>query len=1065
MIGLAILVTFACGCETERIAVNTRDLSLQIDARGRLVSAELQGTDLSVRPEPIMVFGDAEALSKKLGPELLPNGSFETDADGDGTPDRWQVGGNWSWSRLAHTGARSMMVEMPRREELKPSGDIYSPRIAVQPSSVYRLEFWARTEDCGGRYPPTVYVLQFDADGQSCVPQIPVAARKGTNDWFLVGKTFWTSPYTRYVQVYANIWAGWGKAWLDDLSIRSLPTLEARPMELSARRADTGLVLSGRPPESGVRIKATLSGNDERVFIRCRLQDLTGKARRIVAGLQLPVDLSGWTWHDNILWSRRVTERPLRWCMPTEFGNGRLSIYPFQTLTCGRRGLVVAVPPEQGPRIYEGRASSRGIKLLFYLALAPQVRKWPSSAAFEAEIYPCEGKWGMRAAAQRFYRLHPEHFRRRQPNCAYLNYAGLEPVLSDGSFRTIRDGGRPVPDACDFGDWLPCFVHLHCGYACDWWRREDHTRPTDEQVWQFLTTRPGPHARRLLEYTPRWALRRKITLDDQGRIRYHRCDWFPKGERYARDTRSGWFFEFRVHEDPEICRWIPDYVDERWRRWLKLPVRRRPWEVFLSSDEILGYTGTGSPGDFRPDHLPFADVPLSWHRETLALGRSHLAYDLLRTFIGPDSARRAYLVIGNSNNFNRFFCARYVDVAMIEWDWDRTRPIRTCIYAKTIFPFRTYRFWRVCGKGEKDSASILEHFRRALLWGIYPCVWAIERCGPGLEAWRAIYRLCVPVMERLDRAGFRPVTLAAVAPRSVLVERFGDFADGSLHFTLRNTTDRPVQASLSIDAASLGFDSSCRRLVVQELLTGSDMAHSVKWRKQSMRVSLAIPARSVRVLSVAAPRGRALWALSRAADIAGRIERAFPTVREAKPVRHLRQVLARLRHAIAGGKGPDFAPPERRDIAALLASTRPAIVAWQQQVPATAPSARDKLFLRLREELGVVAAELADVRLFGPRLLPLQQGKRALSFRLTVAGSGRCRLSSSSLVPQVSVRADLVGTGRWRSAQVQVGLPSQEPASIVPVIVTAVAQPAGYNLETIHTTDLAPTPAYVAPFE
>ena len=242
----------------------------------------------------------------------------------------------------------------------------------------------------------------------------------------------------------------------------------------------------------------------------------------------------------------------------------------------------------------------------------------------------------------------------------------------------------------------------------------------------------------------------------------------------------------------------------------------------MSADGVMGYGGTGRKPDFRREHLVYADVPLGFHKNSLTLGRTNLSYDLLKTFLWPNSQKKRFLITGNSNWFTRAFCYPYVDCSLVEWDWDRTDPLRTEIYTRTMSYHKIAGFEEVLHLGreaETDPAAVRLHFYRGLLWAIYPVgfhKFDISSGDGAHNAYRHLYRRFEPIIEKLSASGWEPQTYASSKSEHILVERYGWYKKGTLHFAIRNISDIERPVKISIDAAALDI-SPDKLLYAREL--------------------------------------------------------------------------------------------------------------------------------------------------------------------------------------------------------------------------------------------------------
>jgi hypothetical protein len=85
------------------------------------------------------------------------------------------------------------------------------------------------------------------------------------------------------------------------------------------------------------------------------------------------------------------------------------------------------------------------------------VKKLPGQAWFSFLLYQHDGQWGMRSAAERYYKLFPGDFEKRVSREGYLGYADLE--TSDGTKGPEAFYG--IPAFGDFGSGFNWIWHAH----------------------------------------------------------------------------------------------------------------------------------------------------------------------------------------------------------------------------------------------------------------------------------------------------------------------------------------------------------------------------------------------------------------------------------------------------------------------------------------------------------------------------------------------------------------------------------------------------------------------------
>ena len=539
---LAVLVAILHASAYAQVqTVLTEDgLGLHLTPEGRVLCLGVDGRTIAAPDTPGgLIIADLEA-EPPAEANLIRNPSVETDADDDGAPDGWTLATDWTWDRTtAHSGTSSLRVTVPPGPAVRSSGSLVLARFPVEPGRRYVYSFWAKTKDAGGRYPSCTYIRQYDADGKLCAPQTGAGTRMGTNDWFLVRREFQPTPQTRFVDIYANIYKSHGTCWYDDFRIIPADASE-RTVDLVLHPRDGTLL--GKGASQDIDVQTVFREEPDRIRIDVDLKDRTKRNRRIVAGFNIPIDASGWTWWDSIH-ARRAIDKPevYEWCQRCDLGQGKLSIYPFSALSGPWCGVSLGVPLDQGPRIWRVAYdhAARQLKVRFYLGLSQETEKFPGKADFSFILYRHDPRWGLRATAKRFYGFYPEHFVKRFPFEAYLNYASMEYVTSDGN---LNARGDVLVDAADFGESIPLFTHMHGGYACDFWPTDRTDAPTDDEVREFLKMLAAEIGEPKNSYTPPSQILKQITHDPHGKIRFHRKDCLKAGARYARPNSGGWFF-------------------------------------------------------------------------------------------------------------------------------------------------------------------------------------------------------------------------------------------------------------------------------------------------------------------------------------------------------------------------------------------------------------------------------------------------------------------------------------------------------------------------------------------
>jgi len=213
----------------------------------------------------------------------------------------------------------------------------------------------------------------------------------------------------------------------------------------------------------------------------------------------------------------------------------------------------------------------------------------------------------------------------------------------------------------------------------------------------------------------------------------------------------------------------------------------------------------------------------------------------------------------------------------------------------------------------------------------------------------------VPAIEELSIAGWEPVPYAR-ATEAVIVERYGSYEAGELHFTFRNYDDEAAKVTeVSLDRQALGIPQDAE-LVALDILPGLAVARRVAaagWKVE-------VEPDNARAFWVGTREQMAQHGFTLAERLLGKIERLFATELTEQNRADIATMikLAQTASGLSGDK-------------ALLATHRlyGHIDELQPAIATKAPVDLAKLCDRLRAALSHVVAGLAEVQVSGPRVI------------------------------------------------------------------------------------------------
>lgn len=876
-------------------------------------------------------------------------------------------------TEVVHSGGAAVRLHVSGPKKSNSNLGVLVP---VKPGHRYRVGIWVRRRNCGVC---GVYVSERDSAGKLAgkVTQQGLLGIPQQDDvWQLASREVEVGTNTTQLSLRADIYRSTGTVWLDDFFIHELPEPVAERVTGQVTTEGTGLTFTGKA--ANCELRCSIESKESTFAFRGSLKDLTGQDRAIGMSFRLPFDAAGWTWFDDHV-EKRPVDSPVRYrrTYKCKTGDGICSVYPWSALTTGDMGLSLALPLSQGPRVFviAYDNENHAYQITFYFGLSRDLTRSPSAAEFAFLLFRHDPAWGMRSAIEKYYELYPESFLKRPVYEGYLNYANLERP-DPKTHRLLVRGKRPVEDCSDFGEGYDFIWHLHGCYWFHMFFTEDSSKPSDEVVMAFLRDLVQKEGEKGHYYCAAAEGIKKLVHDADGHISYISDTryWKPH-EGYNHHDKPGWGLNFHVNEDPEMSDELARKSRDRVEKYLAKHPGYAPFSACLTADAIEGYHTSSRRPDYRREHFRTTLLPLTFGNGNLKPCMPNTIWDFHQKEWWPYTQEHKIVIYGNANCYEQGFVLPYVDIPMIEFDWDRNHPGRLERYCRALAGKKIWRWWRTCGKGEQDEKSVLLHFDRGLAYAIYPAVYPLVTTSGNLDKYRRHFRQYVPAIEALSRAGWEPVPHARVQPLEVAIERYGRRADGNLHFTLRNYGDEELEVAIVLDCVALGIGERERaELLAFDLLNGLHEAARIS--PEAWRVHVC--AKGARALWVGTRKELARNGLANAAYDLGRLERLFASDLDAAARKRIEACRDALSRAQPGDLGAKCAAVERVH---SLAAELPGMVKTKAGVDLA------KVLFRLKTGVSAAGLAASGLRCGAPRVVGSVAGEPA-KVTLALANSG-----------------------------------------------------------------------------
>ena len=819
------------------------------------------------------------------GPNLVRNGSFELDDNGDGLPDGWSFARRGNSPRLeggtGHSGARSIRVVNPARQD---SGT-FRTQVSVLPGTEYVFSAWFRSQNVRPNFPTAVREtyqphspLKIDVqqvDGSKVVRTSSAWAYTGTAGWNRQFAGIRTGANVNAVRIVGWIEDGSGTGWLDDLYLGRLFPHDPTPVRGEVSRESGGRTIERATMATlGSDLTTTFTTASDHVRVDGEVKSYGKGDRAFQLSYTLPVAAGGWQWEDFARRTRTIDRG--RYAYLSTSSLQQVSRYPWGVIHDDRSALAIGVPLDQ-PRVFRiAYDKAAGLSVTFDLGTSPDATALQSRATFSFVVYTADPAWGFRSATQRYYDLFPGSFvRRMNPRCEGAWF--VAPPL-DSIGRTYLDFGLGLnmialgkASSQSHATWGARYLgwdnsrHIAATAYTHEWAFYDPVKPGVELSYEQAIAHAGAEATRRPSNPERRRLRNEATAalasterDYNGRLYYERF-----GNFYA-------YYQNLDSASPSRRDWAEAVQVEQVERAIDLAAKSGGRLDGIHLDSTSGMRRWGAVDDYDRGHWAAARIPLTFSYDSgqVAVRGIFPMYDRisqLAGFVGD----RGMLLTANFNAAETqalgFVGADRIDFFGLEQGLaDRSGPgmstdqfamlKRTLAYQRPVSTLD-----HQIGQGKLSGTEIELRLQQNLFYGIYAGAFdaETEADANGSEAtWSTpenakLWARYAPLTKEVAVAGWQPVTDASSSNPDVWVERYGSMATYDLHFTLRNDTKEPQRLTLMIDLGALGANGA-EAVRATEMITGASLQVVFDDQTRVATLTASIPATSTRVLSVSA---------------------------------------------------------------------------------------------------------------------------------------------------------------------------------------------------------------------
>jgi hypothetical protein len=461
--------------------------------------------------------------------------------------------------------------------------------------------------------------------------------------------------------------------------------------------------------------------------------------------------------------------------------------------------------------------SKEGLSTRLYLGLSPLTKAFPNSAHFSLMIYECDPKWGFRDALRRYYAAFPEYYAHHaKGDGLWLFQSTNPPNLSDFLYNETWPNPKFVDTlARDDQAGILSFPYIIVGQ-----REIKHLaalpKSYEEAMAEYEKWSPAgaPGTKESIAAGGDEFLRNEVESsairdrDGKYQLNIRNTDWGGDSVTFTMNPNPGLFAGEGKHATGGdamalIHGWLAAY-----------PSADGTYIDSLGSNWCAKI-------NFRRDHFPFARYPLTFDGEgNVALHNALSHYEFLEP-LRTELHRQGKLLMANGvycysvktpeyadvKDTGRFFLAALCDVAGAE---SSTPSQERWEFYKTAMGRKPYLILKY--HWEKPD-NVQEVFNQALCYGVF----VTNSNGLGKIYWtdpngyprdKELYAWYVPLVRKLSKAGWEPVTYASSPTADLWFERYG--AKGEVYFTMYNAGKTDRECSLKIETKPLGLTKDAK---------------------------------------------------------------------------------------------------------------------------------------------------------------------------------------------------------------------------------------------------------------
>ena len=610
------------------------------------------------------------------------------------------------------------------------------------------------------------------------------------------------------------------------------------PVALKGMPQGKELTQRGAMADLALTIEAKYEPSGSGTKISGEITDTTGKDRAITLYYALPVPKDSLVWWDDVRQSKPIAgSRDFLSTKAMPAGATKThSFYPLCAVTNKETGLSISVPMDR-PVLYRlgYSPSTERLYVAFDFALTQSTKKFPGKAAFSFNVTSTDPKWGFRSALDNYYTTFPQFFTKlvKQEGCwVFADILQMEHPEDFGfMFHEMGGSKTKLQPQIDLDDKIGALSFRYTTPA----PYNLSMKPEDPRKYDVMIQRWHEQEKKAIGRQP--ALSQEvcgITLED-GTFwhQFVKLPWVsgarmcqnPDPELPSTDKRPN---RARVNYDPDDKDGF--YPNGKIADTGSFRTASEFIDFFEKLDdsgldgEYLDSLGIFTDRlNFRREHFAYADYPLTFASGSKApvLPMEWSLMDFCK-WESDDLHSKGKMLMVNFYPKTFPFIMTTIDAPGTEVWWHNEKTG----YQPDPDMYASLNYWRAMswqkpylllmkGDFKKQTHAMVEiDFRRSLAFGMYPSFFdSIKEVNGKFQTYnyfqtpelynrdRDLFKKYIPLVRRVNMAGWQPMTRATSDDPQVWIERFGSVKKGNLALTVLNSTHEKKSVTLKLDAA------------------------------------------------------------------------------------------------------------------------------------------------------------------------------------------------------------------------------------------------------------------------